>query len=1015
MSMPTWLNDAQTFPSNDHGAFNNPSDPSMGFMHTPTTSSFDFNQMQNQQLQQRMQNGNTRNGSPAYHNPVYPTQTLVPSKRPRPQEDGVGASPQQHPGILPASRSQTPQGQYPGFQGTINGNQQFSGPNSYPQFQQASNNPNQSPSVPNQTFNPHMPHQRVSTMSPSPFSPATQNFSAQASPPHSEHGSRVNTPQNGNHQYPPGMPYGAAPNQTYTPPPGSMTNGGASLSQYNQHLQRQQHQQRSNEARMRQIQQQYQQQGGSLIPAVQMPNQISPQQVAAMRQQAQSRANSPEQLLRTITSWTQQHGLPFDPQPLIAGRPISAVQLFMGVMKMGGSKRLTVSSQWPNVATFLQFSPTQAMAAAQDLQSYWQSNLAAYEQVFMVQQQQQQHQRRTMAESMRAPGQLQGIDAAARQGMFSPTKQLHNQQGQQLMQPPPHLHAQYQTPPKATNGQHPDARQMLQNGYLTPQQAQAQGRPSNMHSTPQAAMQAQPPVAQRQEAQRTPGAVKDEKRIASQRRDIWPSKNPIHDPLEPRVGHQGGKQPRTFGGLELNPEDYQTKSRAYFLQTLDDLLKWKLSLPKLEELGVIDVRTLIMSLRSGLHPDVRHALDTLSSLCAETQTILKLDECEDLLESLVECANDQLHLLADHSAEVSDAIFINSYEETVRGCKVENMTLQDTPEFGSLDYELDRAADKLICITTMLRNLSFLDRNHQLMADPTVIQCISTAIRYIGTRSMLLRTHQNLLDFNKDTLIFLTNVSHRIDLPGKEEALCILHFLLSFAPMPVPNNAEDGDITFSPYIPGVHRYYPHAVDSLAKLLARDDPNRTIYRSIFATDSASTPPYDLLTRAFGLAIATMPEVGNPLLFGIIKARAPNMVQGLLSAEILASLIPPSEHELARSWLASQDGFALSLLRIVSDLSKQPQPQAPPQRDHRGRVPDPDPFGIMTITERGFAVLRKLAEKAKDADGIAPGLPFGILPDKRTVVAALAQRHPDHVPRDFNSNVIRQLCALSSLDT
>lgn len=1014
MSMPTWLNDVQPFPNNENGVFNATGDPSMGFMHTPTTSSFDFNQMQNQQLQQRIQNGNTRNGSPAYHNPMYPTQPLIPSKRPRPREDSVGASPQHHPGVLPGSRSQTPKGPYPGFPGAINGNQQFSGPNPYPQFQQTGNNISQSPNIPNQVFNPHATPQRLSTMSPSPFSPATQDFVPHASPPQSEHDSRVNTPQNGGQQYAQGMSYGGAPNQPFTPPPGSMTNGAA-LSQYNQHLQRQQQQQRINDARMRQLQQQYQQPGGGLNPSVQMPNQMSPQQVAAMRaQQAQSRASNPEQILRTITSWTQQHGLPFNPQPLIAGRPISAVQLFMGVMKMGGSKRLSMSSSWPNVATLLQFPPAQAMLAAQDLQNYWQSNLAAYEQVFMSQQQQQQ-QRRTLAESMRAPGHLQSADIAAKQEMFSPTKQTHNQQGQQLMQPPPHMHAQYQTPAQNMNTQQPDPRQMLQNGYMTSQQAQAQGRPSNMYSMPQSSSQAQPPVAQRQEAQRTPGAIRDEKRIASQRRDIWPSKNPIQDPLEPRVDRQGGKSPRSYGGLQMNPQDSQTNSRAYFLQTVDSLLKWKLSGPKLEELGVIDVRALILSLRSGLHAEVRYALDTLSSLCVENNTILSLDECADLLESLVDCADDQVQLLAEHSAEVSDAMLINSYEEIVRGCKAENMTLQETPEFGTLEYDLDRAADKLICITTMLRNLSFLDRNQHLMADPIVIRFISTTIRYIGTRSMLLRTHQNLLDFSKDILIFLTNVSHRIDLPGKEEAFCLLHFLLSFAPTPAPNSAEDGEITFSGYVPGIHRYYPHAVDSLAKLLARDDPNRTVYRSVFAADSASTPPYDLLTRAFGLAIAAMPEVGSAHLSGIIKARAPNMVQGLLSAEILASLIPASEHELARSWLASQDGFALCLLRIVIDFGNQPQPPIPPPRDRHGRVPDPDPFGTVTITDRGFAVLRKLAEKAKDADGSVMGLPSGILPDKRTVVAALAQRHPDHVPRDWNSNVIRQLCALSSLDT
>lgn len=95
MSMPSWLNDAHPFQSNENGAFNPGSgDPSMCFMQTPTTtsSSFDFSQMQNQQLQQRMQNGIARNGSPGYHNPIYQTQPLVPSKRPCPREDSIGAS-----------------------------------------------------------------------------------------------------------------------------------------------------------------------------------------------------------------------------------------------------------------------------------------------------------------------------------------------------------------------------------------------------------------------------------------------------------------------------------------------------------------------------------------------------------------------------------------------------------------------------------------------------------------------------------------------------------------------------------------------------------------------------------------------------------------------------------------------------------------------------------------------------------------------------------------------------------
>ena len=991
MSMPNWLSDAPPFQPIENGAFNpGSSDPSMGFMPTAATSSFDFNQMQNQQqMQQRIQNGIPRNGSPAYNNAMYPTQTLIPAKRSRPREDSLGASPQQHPGALPVSRSQTPQGAYQNFLGAVNGGHQYTGAPSYQHYQQAANNTHHSPVMQGQSYNPQVPQQRLQTMSPSPFSPATQSFAAQASPPQSEHGSRVNTPQNGVQQYAQGMPYAGAPNQPFTPPPGVAN--GAALSQYNPHVQNQQHQQRTQDVRMRQqMQLQRQQQASVMNPLTQSSNPMSMHSMAAIRaQQAQQRPpGHPEQLLRTITQWTQQHGQPFNPQPSIIGNSISAVQLFIGVVKMGGSKRVTAQQLWPNVAVFLGFPPAQSLAAAQELQRYWHLNLLAYEQWFQAQQQ----QRRAMADPARISGHPQGGDTLSRQGAFSPTKQAHGQQLQQPMQPPSGMY-QYQTPTKNMNSQQHDARQSLQNGYI-PQQAQA--RPSNMYNTVQPSMQTPPRAAPSQPVQKAPEIHKE---VERKKTDPWPKKSPIGEIYGPKVTYQAGDTARTYGGIQVLPN-------SNFLQTIDDLLKYKGTAPKLAELGVVDIRALTLSLRSGIHAEVRLALDTLATLSQET-TPISLDECEDLLETLIDCADDQVQLLADHSAEVSDAMLINSYEETMRGCKIENATLQDHPAFGTLEYDLDRAADRLICITTILRNLSFLAINHVPLADPIVIRFMSTVIRYVGTRSIILRTHQNLLDFSKDVITFLTNVSQEIDLPGKEEALCILQFLLSFAPSPAPNSTE-AEISFAPYVPVIHRYYPHAVDSLAKLLARGDPNRSFYKVLFSADASSHPPFDLLTRAFGLAIAAIPDIVSVNSFNSLKIRAPYLIQGLLAGEILATHIPASEHQLPRSWLASQDGFALSLLKIAVELGKQHNPQL--QRHHSGKMIDPDVHGLATITERGFALLRKLIEKAKGVNGNGIGFPAGVLPDRRMVVSALAAMN---LPKG-DHYMIRHLCALSSLD-
>ena len=698
----------------------------------------------------------------------------------------------------------------------------------------------------------------------------------------------------------------------------------------------------------------------------------------------------------------QQHQIQYNDRPSIAGRQIHSVQIFVTVMKMGGSKRVNSTGQWPKAAIFLGFPPEQSMSAAQDLQEHWRNHLSPYEIYVHTQQQ----QRQAMADQTRLSNPNQGGGENMRQETFSPLKQMHNQQGQQLMQPPPHMHPQYQTPQRHMINLPHDVRPALQNGYMTSQQGQAQGRPSNVYSMPQHAMQAPSRTGPLKEAQKPSTAVKKE---ADDNRIMQKSENKNWR-LEPKMvlldDHKvfdatsldNGETAPTYGGIELAPA-------SNFLGTVDDLLKYKLSVPKVEELGVIDIRALTLSLRSGIHGEVRLALDTLASLTIE-QNPPTLDQCEDLLEALIDCAEEQVDLLADHAAEVSDAMLISSYEEIVRGCKIESTMLQDVPAVGTLDYDLDRAVDRLICVTTILRNFSFLEHNHTALADPMVVRFMSTVIRYLGTRTMLLRTNVNALDFSKDVLTFLTNVSQRIDLPGKEEALCILHFLLSFAPSPTPHNAEDEEISFSPYIPAIHRYFPHAVDSLAKLLARGDPNRSFYRLIFAADSASSPSYDLLTRAFGLAIAAIPEYGHVNWAGLVKLRAPYLVQGLLAAELIVSLIPLSEHELAYTWVTSRDGFIFSLTRMVSESSRQPQPSSQ-QRHTSGRMQDNDPHGVITITNRGLAVLRKLAERAKDAVGSVKGLPPEVMPDKRSVLSALVQANTGDV-------TVAMLCALAGLD-
>ena len=145
------------------------------------------NQFANPQQMLAMQNGGMRNPSPSFPNPMYQTNSVVPTKRPRPREDSIAESPRQNPNMLPTSRAETPQqAQFPSFSQAGMPQQTTSQPSPYPHLQpNGSANATPSPIMANQ-MRPSSVPQRVSTTSPHPFSPAAQNFGPQASPVPSE-------------------------------------------------------------------------------------------------------------------------------------------------------------------------------------------------------------------------------------------------------------------------------------------------------------------------------------------------------------------------------------------------------------------------------------------------------------------------------------------------------------------------------------------------------------------------------------------------------------------------------------------------------------------------------------------------------------------------------------------------------------------------------------------------------------------------------------------------------------
>ena len=732
-----------------------------------------------------------------------------------------------------------------------------------------------------------------------------------------------------------------------------------------------------------------------------------------------------DQVIRSIQTFMQAQGQPFNPYPTVQGRPISLASLFGTVIKHGGSQRITMANQWPMLVQSLGFLPQQFPTAVQEIQTYWARNLAAYER-FYISQKKKQAQAQQMGMMPNGVSQM------------SPTKIMQPGQQDQTQQ---YIQNQMQ-------------QQRNQPGPLTPRGVPADMNISNGSVPPQQGMQ----------PTRQPNVMQHQRIGSAAPSETGPT--PEQHPAVPQTPTKGNKMksgPLTPPGetqvttrlkFKPNSSTYQPRSRildwgmygAYDLDYLIDhgtkLAHEMPNIPRLEEMGIIDIRALIMSLQCGIHSDVRLALDHLVLLSYDPRLPsggLELANCEDLVDALVDCAEEQLEFLAEDAVEVSDTAHLYSYEDLVRGCLTENATLQDVPEFGTEAFELDRASDRLIAVSTILRNLSFTHNNHKFLCYNPLIKLISNAIRLLGTRHMILRTYINTQDFMKDIVTFFSNTAQEISLPSQADANHILRFLLAFAPCPPPiintSSAGVASVRFAPYYPIGHRYLPHAVDTLAKLLARDDPNRAHFKALFAAEAANptpslawtnsesdtphTHPYDLLTRTFALAIAPIPERARGHLSAqaelrIADARKPYLTQGMLAADILACLIPPtsattqpdmmnggpvsgasvaaSPSNLARAWLESEDGWAPSLLRLVCVLSTdqsvvqtnaaagrpitdtQQQGRARPGQQPAPRI-DHEALGFGLVTHRALGMLRRLAEMAGVDDEVGTGLGIG----------------------------------------
>ncbi|KAF1920349.1 hypothetical protein BDU57DRAFT_438480 [Ampelomyces quisqualis] len=716
------------------------------------------------------------------------------------------------------------------------------------------------------------------------------------------------------------------------------------------------------------------------------------------QQQQQNPQYQYQQFLKNVSALMGQHRRPFNPQPTVAGRPINLQQLYTVVLRYKGHRVVTQSQAWPKISHVMNIPPQQFPSAPQELQQIYEQNLAMYEHAYFQRQQ-----------ALKGMTGQQGQMGATGQQMSPTRPQIPSGQNngsaqqeylQQLQRSQEAMKQQQQQRQSATPMQQTPQSQQFdpasQPQHSTPLQSNASLPNMNGHGTPQPDGSARKSMSRQLEG--TPSQAREPSQaLASPTipgepavpaeiatisvEDLEMRKPVIESEDGTRVYQPAYRKQDTWGGLDFDSDNFKNM--------IETIITYKPNHPLLSEMGAIDIRALTMSLRSGLHAETRLALDTLTRITYENTIQFDLSLCEDLTDVLVDLAEEQLEILGNENPEVTDILDLTPYEDVLHHCRAQAATLQDLPAAGTKEYTLDRTADRLLAITTIFRNLSFLEVNHALLVSFPVLKFLSNFIRLVGTRVLLLRSHINTFDFMKDVVTFFSNTGAKIILPSREDAYAVLHFLCAFAPCPRPTEPAK----FTPFNPQIHRYLPSAVDSLAKLLARDDPNRTYYKQIFVNEATSTPSYDLLTRAFSLAISVAPDrnyienrmyqvKGQPTkdarMFEvrIAESRKAYLMQGMLAADILASLAPGAESGLCRSWLESEDGWAHSLLKFAMSLSVTDAaiPIPPPQPvNARGQRPmDHDREGFQLIVHRALSTLKRLGDKSKGGDTLVKGV-------------------------------------------
>lgn len=280
-----------------------------------------------------------------------------------------------------------------------------------------------------------------------------------------------------------------------------------------------------------------------------------------------------------------------------------------------------------------------------------------------------------------------------------------------------------------------------------------------------------------------------------------PSSVPSEAVASPDYQQKLPQQQITYIPKTRNVETYGGVDLKYF-----DKFEIKPPVPHLNELGVIDIQALIMSLKSGMKMEITNALNILTILTVQPQVQqqqqqahLPLSQCDDLLDVLMDYLEQDI--LGTSSR------FESPRNETKQTEILSDLTYTDLfdmslDEMKSLIPQLENSTsdvwislrERCLCIFNILRNVSFMNENMEYLAKhkrfiTLMIDIVNNTRQvssiegrdttgkeawFVGIRRM------DTLDFRKSILMIFSNISMFLQLKDPKTASVFVQLIHDF-------------------------------------------------------------------------------------------------------------------------------------------------------------------------------------------------------------------------------------------